>query len=127
MIHVATSIPQKELHRLQHLWHLHCLPAGGKLLALCGGFHKALEVDTRELAVLNLDTLTWDKPGTGRLVGSLKEHCALAVGRTKVGRPQALGHAGRMAAACAAGPCAALAAGRPGLPVRRAGLRMLPM
>jgi hypothetical protein len=61
--------------------------AGGKLLALCGGFHKAAEVDTREMAVLNLDTLAWDKPGTGRLAAPLKEHCALAVGRTKVSRP----------------------------------------
>lgn len=77
--HAAALAPAQQ----QLLRPLRCA-AGGKLLALCGGFHKAAEVDTRELAVLSLDTLAWDRPGSGRLAAPLKEHCALAVGRTKV-------------------------------------------
>ena len=65
-----------------------CPPSGGKLLVMHGGICRtnspAHDGVGREVAVLNVDTMMWDKPGTARAAQAVHCHTATVVGRTKV-------------------------------------------
>mmetsp|Transcript_17491 Transcript_17491/g.44035 ORF Transcript_17491/g.44035 Transcript_17491/m.44035 type:complete len:628 (-) Transcript_17491:2367-4250(-) len=65
-----------------------CALAGGKLLVLHGGLSRtaspAHDGVGREVAVLNLETMQWDRPGTARTLAPVHSHTATVVGRTKM-------------------------------------------
>ncbi len=60
--------------------------SGGKLLVLYGGASKSPVHESvgSEVAVLNVDTSTWDKPSTARTMALLHGHTATVTGRTKM-------------------------------------------
>ncbi|KAL6758234.1 hypothetical protein V8C86DRAFT_2601400 [Haematococcus lacustris] len=65
-----------------------CALASGKLLVLYGGTSRsstpAHDAVGREVVVLNLETMMWDKPGTARTMTPTHSHTGTVVGRTKM-------------------------------------------
>lgn len=66
-----------------------CALAGGKLLVLYGGVSRngtttGHDAVGREVGVLNLETMLWDKPGSARTLMPTHSHTVTVVGRTKL-------------------------------------------
>ncbi|KAI8462642.1 MAG: hypothetical protein J3K34DRAFT_499216 [Monoraphidium minutum] len=55
--------------------------AGGKQLVLIGGHSRSHESAGRDLAVLSLDALTWERPEGGRCEKALHSHTTTSIGR----------------------------------------------
>ena len=53
---------------------------------LCGGTNRTSvnDISGFEVAILNADTCSWDKPSTGRLFSPVQAQASTVIGRTKV-------------------------------------------
>jgi hypothetical protein len=64
------------------------MPTGGKLLVLYGGLSKSTsvvhEAAAREVAILNMETMMWDRPSSARTLAPSLGHTSASVGRTKM-------------------------------------------